>query len=328
MASSFSAPWPNPNSHVLSKIDFGVPLAELLKWLDIRDIFTGENRKTQDIAKALALAHGCNQPDAVWLTSIFDGKDVSTKEEAREVLLLYQNDARALFFVWILSENRWRDWTMLQCSAKMGNVFACSMLCDFLVRESAEKTFRAAQFAAAQFEREGFYYLGRCLELGVGCKKDFSLAKENYLIAGELGHIDAAGYYATLLDTFDFSRWLWFGRIAVRGSPFLFLGSFSKRVKEFFSGSGNATVVFVIGRALKGHIDIETNTIFGSEFKFDSCIGPAVQAISFYESQMHSARLAVKTWTLVATRLYLIKDMRILVGKMIWEGRFEANYKI
>ncbi len=39
-----------------------------------------------------------------------------------------------------------------------------------------------------------------------------------------------------------------------------------------------------------------------------------------------SARLAVDTWTLVSTRLHLIKDMRIHVGKMIWDARFEALY--
>ncbi len=37
--SFFSAPWPDPNSPILSKMDFGVPLTELFKWLEIRDIF-------------------------------------------------------------------------------------------------------------------------------------------------------------------------------------------------------------------------------------------------------------------------------------------------
>ncbi len=40
-----------------------------------------------------------------------------------------------------------------------------------------------------------------------------------------------------------------------------------------------------------------------------------------------AARLSVVTWTLVASRMHLIKDMRILIGKMVWEARFEANYE-
>ena len=83
MSSSFSSPWPDPNSHVLSKIDFGVPLVELFKWLDVRDTLVGENFREQDITAALALARDCKHPDAVWLTSIFEGKDVWTKENAQ-----------------------------------------------------------------------------------------------------------------------------------------------------------------------------------------------------------------------------------------------------
>ena len=108
-----------------------------------------------------------------------------------------------------------------------------------------------------------------------------------------------------------------------------FLIFFSEQVEQFFSGSGNATIVFLIGRALKGNIDMEKKEIFGSHRPtFDSRIGPSNQAVSFYESQIKSARLAVDTWTLVATRLHLIKDMRIYIGKMMWEARFEANYLI
>ena len=80
MASSFSSPWPDPYSPVLSKIDFGVPLVELFKWLDVRDTLLGQNCTKQDITAALALARDCKHPDAVWLTSGFEGKDVSTED--------------------------------------------------------------------------------------------------------------------------------------------------------------------------------------------------------------------------------------------------------
>ena len=80
-SSSFSSPWPDPNSPVLSKIDFGVPLVELFKWLDVRDTFLGNNFKKQDIPAALALARDCKHSDAEWITSIFEGKDVWTKEQ-------------------------------------------------------------------------------------------------------------------------------------------------------------------------------------------------------------------------------------------------------
>ncbi len=144
----------------------------------------------------------------------------------------------------------------------------------------------------------------------------------------ELGHVYAAHDYVYLLDESDPARWFWSGRAALRGMPYSFLAYFSKQVDLFFLGFGNATIVFLIGCALKGNIDAEKERIFGKDYNFYSWISPANQAISFSDSQIKSARLAIDTWTLVSTRLHLIKDMRIYIGKMIWEARFEASYKI
>ncbi len=328
MASSFSSPWPDPNSPVLSKIDFGVPLVELLKWLDIRDTFLGENFKKQDITCALALARQCKHPDAEWLTSIFEGKEVLTKKDAREVFLSLENDARALCFAWWLTDDRKEDLSLIRRSSEMGNAFACSSLGWRVWIENEKETFLKTHYAVSQHERDGFCLFGFCFRDGVGCEKELNLARETFLIAAELGHVWATACYGCLLGKSEPTCWIWLGRAALRGMPDSFLDYFSKQVKQFFSGSGNATVVFLIGRALKGNIDLEKKQIFGGRYDFDSRIGPANQAVSFCSSQIKSARLAVDTWTLVATRLRLIKDMRIFVGKMIWEARFEANYKI
>ncbi len=327
MASRFSSPWPDPNSPVLSKIDFGVPLVELFKWLDVRDTLLGENGRTRYIASALALAHDCKHPDAVWLTSIFEGKDISTEKDVREVFLSLEHDARALGFAWYLTDDRKRDLTLLRRAAELGNAFACSVLCWKVREENKEEAFRLAQFAAAQHERDGFRWLGSFLCVGIGCEKDLNVGKENFSIAAELGSIYASNAYGHLVNDCDPARWLWLGRAALRGPPLSFLGSFHVQVEKFFAGSGNATDVFLIGRVLKGKIDVDDKRIFGHPVRFDFRITLANQAISFYDYQSKSARLAVDTWMLIATRMHVIKDMRIFIGKMIWEARFEANYK-
>ncbi len=327
MASSFSSPWPDPNSPVLSKIDFGVPLVELFKWLDVRDTLLGKNLKKQDIKKALALARECEHPDAVWLTSIFDGNEVSTEEEAKKVLLVHENDARALCFAWLLSDYLEQDSSsLLRRASDMGYAFACSTLCEYVWVENKYEAFHLARIAAAQLERDGFSLLGRCFKEGIGYKQDSICAKENFLIAAELGEVYSLRDYGNLLDESDAARWMWLGRAALCGLHISFLRSFSDQVEEFFSGSGNANTVFVIGHALNGNIQMEKREIFGDNFEFSARVGPAIQAVSFYSSQIKSARLAVDTWTLVATRLHVIKDLRILIGKMIWEARGEANY--
>ncbi len=329
---SFPSPWPDPNSSVLSKIDFGVPLPELFKWLDVRDTLLGDNKRKQDFSSALALARDCKHPDAEWLTSIFEGKDVATKEKVREVFLLHENDARALCFAWWLTDDRGNDLTLLRRAAEMGCAFACATFFFkvLLVVGKKNEAFRLAQLAVVKHERDGSYCLGYAFASGSGCEKDLNLARENYFIAAELGHVYAVERFGALLDESDPIRWVLWGRAASRGSPDRFLRSFSKQVEQFFSCSGNATVAFLIGRALKGNINVEKKAIFGSQGEFLNYydwIGPANRAVSFYDSQIKSARLAVDTWTLVATRLHVIKDMRIFIAKMIWEGRCEANYE-
>ena len=331
MMASFSSSWPDPKSPVLSKIDFGVPLVELIKWLDVRDTFLGKNNKKQDIKKALALARGCKHPDAEWLTSIFEGKKISTNAEAKKVLLSHQTDARALCFAWWLIDEGDRQsdsLTLLRRAAEMGFSFACSSLSGEVWEANYDEAFRLAQLASAQLERDGLDWLGFCFCDGIGCEIDLNLAKDNYLIAAELGQVEAAEMYGSFLDQSDPVRWLWLGIAASHGSPHSFLYYFGKQVEQFFSCFGNASIVFLIGRALKGNIDMEKKRIFGFDYGSDVWISPANQAVLFYESQIKSARLAVDTWTLVATRLHVIKDMRIYIGKMVWEARFEANYKI
>ena len=315
----FSSSWPDPNSPFLSKIDFGVPLVELFKWLDVRDTLLGQNHKKQDIAKALALARECKHPDAVWLSSIFEGKGVSSEEGAREVFLSTDDDSRSLCFAWCMAETRWRDLSLLVRAAEMENAFALATLAVELGFEDVEVSFRLAQRAAAQCERDGFFRLGYYLACGHGCELNFKLACANYLIAAELGCVLSATYYGASMDLSDPSRWLWMGRAASRGLPYPFL--------DAFSGCDSASGVFVIGRALRGNIDLEKKEIFGSPRSFRSIVSAAIRAFSFYDTQINRARLAVDSWTLVGIRVGIVKDVRKLIGKIIWESRFDANYK-
>lgn len=43
--------------------------------------------------------------------------------------------------------------------------------------------------------------------------------------------------------------------------------------------------------------------------------------LEYYENQNKLYRSMVDTWSIIATRLKIIKDMRIFIAKLIWEGR-------
>jgi hypothetical protein len=313
----FHKKWP---LHLLTTT---IPLATLLEWYKIRDTCFGQNWVDRNIPLAIELASSCLHPDARWLTEACAGQDVTTKEDAKRVFsALGQNDARTLCFLWLMGDRR--DLTSLRRSAEHGFAFAQALMAW---ETEGDEKFKFAQLAAAQGERDGLYVLGCCFRDGEGCEKDLDKAKENFLCAIELGHVSAMLWLGELLDESDPQRWHWWGRAAALGNSWNFLSNFPKQVGLFNSGSGSAAVMFVIGQALQGHVNERARTIFNRDYEFDSFIGPAKQALAFYEAQIKATKDAMHAWTLVGIKLNVVKDVRKLIAKLIWNAREEALYK-
>jgi TPR repeat protein len=233
-----------------------------------------------------------------------------------------ENDARALCFNWVLGDRE--DLALLRRSAELG--FAFAQAC--LARETRGKDkFKFAQLAAAQGEREGCAWLGYCFRFGGGCEKNLDMAKKNLLCASEIGHVLAIYQVGRLFDESNSQRWRWCGCAAVLGNSWSFLCNFAKQVELFYSGSGSAVVMFAIGKALQGHLNEEARTIFNYDYSFDSFIGPAKLAIAFYEAQIKATKDAMHAWTLVGIKLKVVKDVRKLIARLIWDSREEALYK-
>jgi hypothetical protein len=303
----------------------GIPLATLLEWYNIRDTFFGHNCVPQNVPLALEMVSSCLHPDALWLTEACAGKDVRTEEDAKRLFsALGQDDARALSFLWLCGEyDERKDLSLLRRSAELGDAFAQGLLST---QVDGEERFKLAQLAAARGERIGIFHLGQCFCDGEGCEKDLIKAKENFLRASELGNSGAMVSFGELLSESDPLRWRWWGRAAALGSSWGFLFSFAKQVELFNSGSGSAAVMFAIGRALYGHFNEETRIFFIND-SFDSCIGPAKQAIAFYEVQIKATKDAIRAWTLVGFHFGVVKDVRKLIAKLIWDSREEGLYK-
>jgi hypothetical protein len=127
---------------------------------------------------------------------------------------------------------------------------------------------------------KGLYWLGDCYRYGFGCEEDLDKAKESFLVAAELGHVDAIVYMGCLFDKTDPPSFVWFGKAAANGCDSGFLNEMVDQINNF---SFDAKVLFAIGRALKGYVNNEDRTIFGKGYKFDAYIRPANQAFHFYE---------------------------------------------
>jgi hypothetical protein len=281
----------------------------------------------QNIPLALELVAPCQHPDARWLTEACAGKDVTTEEDAKRVFsALGRNDARALCFAWLCSDDEEQeDLFPLRRSAELGFAFAQAWMAE---RTRGEEKFMLAQLAAAQGERDGFYWLGFCFRDGEGCEKDFDKAKENFLLASDLFHVRAMIELGYLLDESDPQQWRWWGRAATHGNSSSFLSNFAKQVDLFNSGSGSAAVMFAIEQALQGQLNEEAKTIFRNSFNFDSLIIPAKQAIAFYEAQIKATKDAMRAWTQVGIKLNVVKDLRKFIAKLIWDSREEGLFKL
>jgi TPR repeat protein len=225
-------------------------------------------------------------PNAVWLTKLFAGRVVFTDEDARQVIRGCENDPRALCFADLFGSR----FSAVRRAADLGDAFAQARMAG---RRSGAQRFRWAEKSAFQGERDGFYELGCCYRDGKGCEEDVERAKENFLVAAKLGNVRAMTSFGRLFDKDDPQRFVWFGRTAANGESFYFLHEVIDQIRNFNSGTGSATVVFVIGRALREHIHNEERTIFGTYHRYNSPIGPANQALHFYEFQLQSYRKAV-----------------------------------
>ena len=107
-----------------------------------------------------------------------------------------------------------------------------------------------------------------------------------------------------------------------------FLLNFARQVELFNSGSESAAFMFAIGHSLQGHVNEEQGRIFNERYNFEFWIRPAKQAIMFYDGQIKATKGAMHAWTQVGIRWKVVKDVRKLIAKLIWDSREEASYDV
>jgi TPR repeat protein len=257
-----------------------VPLEVVLAWYNIRDVLLGQNYVKQNVANALELAGLCVHPDAVWLTNLFAEREVQSWEKAKVVLLGCGDDAKRLARSFVAVCYPY-DSSTLREAANMGNAFAQAAMAGG--EGISEERFRWAEKSASQNERDGFYSLGRCYEEGDGCQKDLERAKENYLVAANLGSVHAMCMCRSFYGKENPQRYVWMGKAASCRSSSLELSFLLEMMEQTCSGSlANKKVLFVIGRALKGQIDSHKREIFGSSFRFSGFFSSANNALGKY----------------------------------------------
>lgn len=98
------------------------------------------------------------------------------------------------------------------------------------------------------------------------------------------------------------------------------LDHFSEEVKR---QPRRSAIVFSIGRALKGRVDNERCRILNQQVDLRS-IKRANQAVSFFEDETKRSLDVVRTWTHVGIRLRVVKDVRVMIAKLVWASLWKG----
>ena len=202
----------------------------------------------------------------------------------------------------------------------MGVAFACAFVARFGLGDlSLKRRTELALLSCEKGERDGFSSIAE-LQKSLG----FALQAAN------MGCIDCCKQVANQFSTNEPSRYTWLSKIAAsrkRGcqEPFLCEIGFQMRRLEY--GHDVPSVLFEMGRQLNGQVDLEEGEIFGSSQGFADRKEGALAAVQFYLFQKECYQKAVFTFALIARRVGVVKDVRLIISRKIWESRKEAKYK-
>jgi hypothetical protein len=178
-----------------------VDVAEQIKWFDVLELLNLRN-----IVEAVEAARMCLHPDAQWLASLFPVGVLSTWH-TKAVLLDQGDDARALYFAWLLGDRH--SQALLARSAVLGFAPAQAFL-SLLVRDASSRMrFEFAERSVLQGDRRGLHRLATCLEEGIGCVVDMPRAIELHKRSAECQARYSYGKLA--FGEYDWERYLWWG---------------------------------------------------------------------------------------------------------------------
>ncbi len=289
-----------------------------IDWLEARDTFLGHNRHTKDLSLGLKLAANCSHPDAQWLTEVFAGHEcLSSDEEAREILQRNGgNDLRSICFAALLHRKNHQE---IKVASDRGNAFAQAIRAS---DKTGKESFELAKKSAFEGnERDGWSWLGYCYEIANGCDDDVNMAIHFHEIAAKMGSIASMLGLGYLLPQFSAQRWFWLGTAALRGSHNTLISNVGKLTSFKGWPEMHPGAFYQIGRAFEATFVARKRQpiLFGSVVQAN-VMKRVEEAVTFYQARV-ALRKSIDTWTMSARRFGMVKDMRLMVAKMVWDSR-------
>jgi len=277
-----------------------------IEWLDVRDKVTMTGNCTSWLGweKALALLEKCDHPEAQWLWKTIghcDGVDdiLATLDQMNDIRsVTYRTHIR---YTWTRSNVKYED--CLDClfgCADAGNSLAQLLVCDYSV--DAEVRIKYARMAVVQGERRAMFLLG-------------------YLIKDEPRA--SFGLYRRGAELEDVSSLLRCRNVTTE--PLLrhrcicvLHGKYNMLSEEFYASLKQQYDLFVLDGWSNEEILIEFDKVCwkipGKGRHWELELDLHLLVLNWKQK----ARDAINTWTLIAKRFGLYKDVHLLISQMVW----------
>lgn len=293
-----------------------------INWYEIRDLLLGARFVNRNLNVALTRLKACLHPDARWLVGkLAEGTtDFNLTTQLGSWFLVHGDRGLCVCFA-ALSMRPWSQ-ELLRRAADLGDGLAMSCLAR---SSKGDARFSLAMESAKKGDPDGMFQLGCCYKYGDGHVIDLEQAKQHFCLAGELGHVSSMVSFGCCFHSSNPRRWLWWGRAAKKGWS-EYLVRFPRQMQKYKRGNVSFSVVMAIGRTILSSIDSERRTIIGSGRNFSGAIDAAIFASGLFASQIYACRQAVDTWILVAMCMRVGKDVRRLIGELIWADRDVTRY--
>ena len=294
--------------------------SDLINFYDARDFFIGQGNhgEEQHLSEGMRRLRACRHEEARYVCSLFpDGSPPDSREEVKQVFLAQGEHSIALCYAGLVNE--WNE-ALVRRAAEMGHPYAQGQMSKL---SFGEERLEWAQRAARNRDRDGLWRLGWCFQKGIGVTEDRIKAVTAYKESANLGSKMGMRCYAMIaFEKNDSQRYLWLGKSA---QPFQFL--YVEFIHEIMHhmymhrvGLGCKLVLLMIGKMLKGHVDKERQTLFGTLWMQDY-VNSACDVLTLYDDCIKSATEATMTWMMVAKRLRIYHDVARLIGKKVWENK-------
>lgn len=278
-------------------------------------MFFGCDEERHDPAGALELARTSTHPDAIWFCALADKHTVARLDSA--LLRSMSDDVRAFYFALKLDlyEARTSDATW-QKAADMGYHPAeaeyALTLSHWPFYSSYQAFVYATRAATGGGEPLGFFVLGRSA-------KD-KQSKINFFNDGfRLGHIPCARHLYHECKRYDPLRYEAYFVISAHYHNTIdsdLLRDIHIVTQKFFSErrSKYGVAVYTIGHHLTRRDWICGELTTKQQAPFDAIL-------DHYQVCNTNARAAVDAWSMVAKRVGVVKDIRLMIARMIWDER-------